>query len=450
MTDSALTRPAELPEDGAPGQARARARASRRRRATVTFTVLALLLAAGGYTAAAASAPLPALLVTLSNGAGAGADIETEISAVSAGAQAIVDERPLPTAIGWAHGTEVWANDGAAYPIASIVKLVTALVTLEAEPLAPGTNGPIYTWTAEDRERQDEYVAMMGIAHPIPVGTELTVRDMLTLMLLPSSNDFAAAFAYRVFGDNESFLAAVERFSAQHGLTSLTVVEPTGLDEGNRASAADLVRIARLALQNPTIREFTSMQSVEMPWGIGTIENTNPLLGEMPGVVGLKTGTLEAAGYNLVVAQETNVHGRDLVKISVTLARPDQWERAESGRIVLSAMDDLPQLVDLVAAGENIGSIVTWQGETVPLITAGAAAVTLLPGEGTQRSIELGSGLGSGLGVGLGSGPAGTPVGDVVITAPEEVASVPIVTTDPIIEPDLWWRLTHPHELFGW
>lgn len=420
---------------------RRRFSARRRRRLAITVVILALLVAAGGYVAAAATAPLPELRAVLA------VEAETQIDADSSGAEAAVASQDLPTAIGWADGEQVWSNDDTAYPLASVSKLITVLVCMEAQPLEPGADGPTYVWTEADVQRQNEYLAMEGVAYPIPVGTEITLRQMLQFIFLPSSNDYAAAYAYWVFGDNDAFLAAVEEWKAKHGLESLSFVEPTGMDEGNRANAADLVRIARLALQNPTTLEFTGMQSAEMPWGIGLIENTNPLLGEVPGVIGIKTGALGVVGYNFVLAQQADAFGREIVNISVTLARPTKEDRAASGREMLGLMAPLPQEVEVVAEGERVGSVTTWTGETVDLVTAAGAGVVLLPGEAARRTIEQ---LGP-----VTAGAAGGTAGTVRIAAPAgavsgEAGPVAVVTTAPIREPDLMWRLTHPAEVFGW
>lgn len=411
-----------------------RRRMIRRRRRTVAALLVLLLAAGGAYVAACALAPLPGLQAALA------VEAEQQLDAEAAPAEAAVAQQQLPTAIGWADGEAVWTNDDTAYALGSVSKLITVLVCMEAQPLEPGADGPTYVWTDEDRARQDYYLSLDGVAYPIPAGTEITLREMLQFIFLPSSNDYAYAYAMWVFGDNDAFLAAVEQFKAKYGLESLNFVEPTGMDDHNRASAADLVRIARIALDNPTVREFNGMQSAEMPWGIGLIENTNPLLGELPGVIGVKTGMLSTVGYNFVAAQEADALGRWVVNISVTLARPSKEARAESGREMLGLMAGMPQQLEIVAEGEEIGSVTTATGERIPLVTTGGASAVLLPGEAARRTIELRA---------VEAGPAGSPAGAVLVATPTGSVEVPVVTAGEIAEPDLWWRLTHPSVLFG-
>lgn len=421
-----------------PADPHPRRRMSRRRirRLTATLTVLALLLA-GGYTAAAALTPLPAPIIE----AEAEAEPQRTFEADPAAAQAAVDAEALPTAVGWLHDDEVWSNSDAAIPIASISKLVTVLVALEQQPLEAGEEGPVHVWTAADRALQEEYVARQGVAFPIPVGTEVTTRQMLTLALVPSANDFAAAYAYSIFGDNDGFIAAVDDWKARHGLDSLELVEPTGMDERNAATASDVLRIARIALRQPAIAEITRLSSAELPWGIGLVESTNPLFGVTPGILGAKTGYTNVAGYNLAAARASGASGRELVQLSVVLGRPSPEDRVFSSLAALDALDSAPQAVELVAEGEEIGAAVTVDGVRIPLVTTAAASAVLVPGEAATRIAELEP---------PGEGAAGQAAGAVRVETPVGAEEIPVVTTEAIVEPDLWWRLTHPALVFGW
>ncbi len=414
------------------------ARPGRRRGATILVASLvtaALALAfTGGYVAWSALAPIPEPAVEFS------ADSQTPVTTEAATTQNSVNSEPLPTAIGWLHDEAVWSNDPTPHPLASITKLITVLVALEQAPLEPGADGPVHVWSQADSARQDYYLSIEGVAYPIPVGTSITTRQMLTLIFLPSANDYAAAYAYSVFGDNSSFVAAVEAWKARHGLDSITIVEPTGLDERNVASAADLVRVARLALDNPTVTEFTSTATAELPWGIGTVENTNPLLGVLPGILGVKTGSLNTVGYNYIVAQQSNASGRELVKIAVTLGRNSKVERAASGSQMLELMDGLAQTAEVVAEGETVGVAVAADGTRTSLLAAGSASTVLVPGESVGRIMEVEV---------PPVGKTGDRVGVTRVQTPSGTEEVAVALGGPIQPPDLWWRVTHPAALFG-
>ncbi|QIK63630.1 D-alanyl-D-alanine carboxypeptidase [Leucobacter viscericola] len=409
---------------------------AKRRGLRATVAILAtLILLLAGYTFAVASAALPEPTVKLEMSA------EETFTAATDDVQAAVDAQTLPTAIGWADQDEVWSNDPKTYPLASISKLITVLVCLERQPLDPGADGPVHIWSEADAARQQAYLADDGVAYPIPVGTELTLHQMLTLIFLPSANDYAAAYAYSVFGDNDSFVAAVNDWKQRHGFDSVTLVEPTGMDESNIASVSDILRIGRLALQNPTITEFTRMPSADMPWGIGTIENTNPLLTELPGVLGLKTGRSSSAGFNYLVAQEGEAFGRPLVKIAVTFGRASKEGRAQSGRDMLGALEGLPQQVEVVEQGARVGVATTVDGVEIPLVAAETASAVLLPGEVATRTTKVSD---------VGAAKAGAKVGSIGIASPTGDTRMDVTTAAAVTEPDFWWRFTHPAAVFGW
>src|SRR5699024_11015038 len=117
-------------------------------------------------------------------------------------------------------------------------KLIMMLVSMEHRPLEPGSEGETYVWTAEDAARTEGYLAVDGVAYRIPVGTEITQRDMLKFIFLPSANDMAHTYALWTFGSNEAFLEALDAWKAEHGFDSITLVEPTGMNTDDRASAA--------------------------------------------------------------------------------------------------------------------------------------------------------------------------------------------------------------------
>ena len=386
------------------------------------LTVLGL----GSYVAACALAPLPEPDLRLEVA-------ETEvIEADESSAQAAVDSQPLPTAVGWLDGDKAWANDDNVYSLASLSKLITVLVGIEEQPLEPGADGPVYTWTQHDRERQDYYISLDGVAFPIEVGTEITMRQMLTFIFLPSSNDYAETYANWVFGDNETFLAAVEEWKERHGFDSLEFVEPTGMDEGNKANVIDLLSIARMVLENPTLAEFTGTASAEMPWGIGVIENTNPLLTTEPGIIGVKTGRSLSAGFNFIAAQRAEAGDREIVKMSVTLGRGSVEERAQSGRDMLALIDPLPQQVEVTSEGEQVGTLTSVDGQVVRLLVSESTSVWLLPGEAGTRTVS-----------------ASRDGSKISIEAPGVQSDVLVHHEGEITEPDLWWRLTNPGLLFG-
>lgn len=405
---------------------------SPRRGLRIGIIAASVAVLALGYVAVCAAAPLPELHPRLTVDAAQTYRPDPEVSP-----QRIVNQQDEPTAIGWADDTGAWTNDfDTPRQLASITKIVTVLVCLDAEPVEAGSDGPRYTLTERDAEIREDVLRSDGVVADVPVGRSLTTRQFVELALLPSANNYAIGLAERVFGTNAAFQKAVVAWAADHDLRTLRISEPSGLSDRNVASATDVVELGRLALAEPLIAEVVAEPWTEIP-GIGPIENSNPLLGD-EGVVGIKTGTLSSVGYNLLVARESRVGDRESVAIAAVLGRPTPKDRARDSRAV---MRDAPKAVDavtLVDAEARIGTVRTWQGRTVELRPAKGATAALLPAETASRTVEVGA---------MGAGEAGRTAGVIRVSAPDGNTSVPVITSAEIVEPDLWWRLTHPIEL---
>lgn len=391
-----------------------------------TLAAAAAVLAVGAaYVAASALVPLPAPTLTLEVPATARHAVD------GAPVQEIVDAEQQPTAVGWLDGDDVWANDDEAHPLASITKLVTVLVGQEAAPLALGEDGPSYTWTEADVEFQAELAELDGIAYPIPVGTDVTRRQLLTLALVPSANDFATAYARSVFGDNDAFVAAAADWAEREGLDSLRVTEPSGMDDGNVASAADVVLLARLILFDPVLTEIVDTETASFPWGIGEVENTNPLLGTLPDAVGVKTGHTDTAGYSLAAAANGELGGRELTRIAVVLGRDSLDEREDDARDLLSRLATFPEEHEVTEEGEYLGTLTSADGQFVEVSVDDTYSEVLIPGEVITRAVQTTAAEES-----------------VIVAGPQGARHIAVVREGTFAEPSLWWRLTHPHVLF--
>ena len=180
---------------------------------------------------------------------------------------------------------------GSERAIASITKLMTALVVLEQTELA-------------DVVRVSAGAAGIGESTVnLRAGEELTVAELLRATLIPSANDAAEALALHVGqGSAERFVALMNAKADELGLTDTTFENPHGLDEpGHVSSARDATTLMRYALGVPFIRETLSRSSVSLPGG-RTFPTTDDLLGSWPPLVGGKTGHTRDAGWSEAAA----------------------------------------------------------------------------------------------------------------------------------------------------
>lgn len=138
--------------------------------------------------------------------------------------------------------------------IASITKLMTAMVTLDAEL---DLNEEIVIGN-EDVDR------LKGTGSRLALGTRLTREELLNLALIASENRAAAALSRAYPGGRDAFIAAMNRKSRELGMRESHFIDGTGLSSGNRATAADLVKMVEAAYRYPLIRQITSTGSYDV------------------------------------------------------------------------------------------------------------------------------------------------------------------------------------------
>ncbi len=320
--------------------------------------------------------------------------------------------------------------------MASITKVVTALVVLEEMPLSPGEQGPEYRFTSRDRSLYWSYRQNGESALDVPVGASLTQFQMLQGMLIGSANNYADRLAANIWPTDAVFAAAANSWLRSHGVPGITVVEPTGMDPRNVATPEALLVLATKALANPVIAEIVATPAVELP-GVGLIRNTNGLLAD-PGVVGIKTGALDI--YNLLSAKNITIGETVVRTYASVLGQPDSDSRLAASRALYAQLEAELQPVPSVTSGTTVGRVTTEWGQDVPIVTAKDASVILWNGgTGTpDTTFSLGD-----------ARDEGAEVGTLTVTGPLDKTSVDLRLSADIEPPSAWWRLTHPLDLLG-
>ena len=174
-------------------------------------------------------------------------------------------------------------------PIASITKLMTVLVALARTDPDDGLVVP----------RQAAAVGESTIH--LRAGERVTVHDLIEAALIQSANDAATALALHVSGSIPSFAVLMNRKAAQLGLRETHFVRPDGLDvAGHVSSARDVTTLARVAMNDPTVRSIVRLRSADAAGR--HLFTWNDLLGRFPGIIGVKTGHTSAAGWSQVAA----------------------------------------------------------------------------------------------------------------------------------------------------
>ncbi|MDN3496991.1 hypothetical protein QL996_13700 [Planococcus sp. APC 4015] len=320
--------------------------------------------------------------------------------------------------------------------IASITKIVTALVVLEEQPLAVGEQGPEYRFTARDRTAYWQYRENGESAVDVPVGAALSQYQMLEAMLVGSGNNYADRLASGLWPTDAVFATAANTWLRTHGVTGVTVAEPTGLDARNVATPASLLVLAQKALANPVIAEIVAKPSVDLP-GVGVIENTNRMLAD-PGVIGVKTGTLDT--WNLLTAKNLTIGDATVRVYASVLGQPDNDSRIAATRALYTQLEAELQPQTAVPARTTVGRVTTAWGEDVAIVSTADSSLIMWNGELPEAASEFSLG---------DLRASGDEVGSLTLTTALGRSTVALALDDDIADPTPWWRLTHPLELFG-
>ena len=197
-------------------------------------------------------------------------------------------------------------NPQAVLPIASITKLMTAMVVVESglnlsEPLTVS---------------QDDVDTEKGSRSRLKVGTQLSRGEMLHLALMSSENRAAHSLGRHFPGGLEAFVGAMNAKAQQLGMVDTRYVEPTGLSSRNQSSANDLSLLVKAAYGHPIIRELSTTQEAQFPVGPRQVQfrTTNGLVRNPSWDIGLqKTGYISEAGRCLVM--QAQLAGRKLIMV---------------------------------------------------------------------------------------------------------------------------------------
>ena len=198
--------------------------------------------------------------------------------------------------------------------MASTTKIMTALLTAEAGDLDRKFTADSYAINVE------------GTSMGLREGDIVTRRALLYGMLLPSGNDAANAAAVSVSGSMQAFAELMNKKAGELGLKNTHFVNPSGLDaDGHYTTAYDLARLTAAALSNPVFADICKCADARVEFGnppyLRSLANSNKLLWQYDGCIGVKTGFTDNARRCLVSAAE-----RDGVRlIAVTLNAPDDW-----------------------------------------------------------------------------------------------------------------------------
>jgi D-alanyl-D-alanine carboxypeptidase (penicillin-binding protein 5/6) len=310
-------------------------------------------------------------------------------------------------------------------PVASLTKIMTALLVLDA------------TEPGERVAASGTAAAQEGAELGLKRGEVQPVRQLLYALMLQSANDAAVALAEHVGGSVGGFIERMNRGVRRLGLHRTRFASPNGLDDSGYSTALDLARITIEAYERPVFGEVVATRFREIPAPRGKprqIQSRNALLWLYPRAIGVKTGYTAAAGFCIVAAAERE----DLRLVAVVLGSPD--EAYSDGAALLSYGFEAFDRRDVFTAGQEAGEVRV-QGRAVP-VTAGRSLELLLPA-GVDPRMEVVPARGLSLPV-----EGGERVGAIVVRAADgtRYGRIPAIALRDARRPPTpevpWWDAT--------
>ena len=226
-------------------------------------------------------------------------------------------------------------------PIASLAKVMAAHLILKHYPLSGAQDGFTITVTLAQAQAEAEDAAEGQSVVAVRAGEQLTERQMLEALLIPSGNNIAHMLAAQVAGSEARFVAEMNDEARALGMDDTIYTDPSGFDPSTVSTAADQLRVFEQAMRVPVFRQIVSMPSVTLPVA-GTLTNYNPLIAL--GYAG-KTGSDSAAKGCLAFFTNVMVGGRRQSAVGVVLG---QGQGSDTRALLAAAGEAAEQLVDAI------------------------------------------------------------------------------------------------------
>ncbi len=324
-------------------------------------------------------------------------------------------------------------------PMASISKIITALVVLNAKPLGATAAGPTITFDKADAALYDKYYVLNATIAAMPANSSMSEYDAIETMLVVSACNYAEALDDWAFGSVPAAMSATRTWLRTHSLTGTTMVEPTGLDAGNKSTPSDLITIGKLAMANPAIASIVAKKTLDVP-SLPSMPNTNDLLG-VDGIDGIKTGTLETAGSDLLFSATATVGTPKALTITgVVLGGENHASVDTTVRDLIASVLSGFHTVQLGNQGQVVGTYSTAWGAKAKMVLDKDASVLTWSNTPVTSTITTTT---------LKTGSRGEKVGQVTWVAGKSTVTAPVILAGRIVAPTAWWRLTHPAQLLG-
>ncbi|WP_104135382.1 D-alanyl-D-alanine carboxypeptidase family protein [Cryobacterium sp. Y62] len=401
-----------------------------------------VILGFGVYGPAMLLGPLPAVTATtVTPTTGASASTPPVLSANGASAIAVLAATTSDVsgttsigAVSQAAEPIAVAGTADALPMASIAKVVTALVVLDAKPIAEGESGPVVTLTAADFQSYLDYDRAGARSVTVFADEQWTELEFLQALLLGSSNNHADSVARWAFGSLDAYVEAANAWLAENGLTDSAVVDATGLSDGSAGTATDLARLAGLAATDPIVSSIVERPASALADRRG-VENTTSFLPE-EGITGISRSYTDAAGVCFLFTAEVSDGASSFTFSGAFIGEPTYDAlTADLTALMESARAGVGPLSVLAAGDEYAAFESAWGEEASAVVGVSRTRYAWQAATPEAATVTLKD---------FTTARTGANIGKVQLTVAGEKLSAALKLDRAINNPGPGWRLLHP------
>ena len=326
-------------------------------------------------------------------------------------------------------------GDNSPRPMASVAKVMTALVVVADHPLPPAQQGDTVTVTADDFANYQREAGGGQSVVAVQPGETLTERQLLDGMLIPSGNNFADLLARWDAGSTDAFVAKMNSRAAALGMKQSHFADASGFSDQTVGTPSDLILAGEALMNEPVLAQIVGQGQVDLPVA-GTSFNVDYALGAQ-GIVGIKTGSSPKAGACFLFAATAKIGGKAALVVGAVMNEPTLDDAFAASEKLVAAVVPALKLVPAVSASEAVAEYRSPWGSRTGLVAQKDISLFAWPGMILHRRVNAPAvqpPLSDGVAVGtfaawVGSGPP---------------QSVPLATDGPLFEPGNMWRLTRP------
>jgi serine-type D-Ala-D-Ala carboxypeptidase (penicillin-binding protein 5/6) len=326
-------------------------------------------------------------------------------------------------------------GDNSARPMASVAKVMTALVVVADHPLKPADTGESVTVSPADLADYQAQAAGGQSVVKVAAGETLTERQLLDGLLVPSANDYADILARWDAGTLDAFVTKMNKRAASLGMTKSHFADPSGFSPATVGTPGDLILAGQALMSDATLAQVVSQPQVDLPLA-GTAVNFDYALGTQ-GIVGIKTGSSPAAGACFLFAAARKIPGLPVTVLGAVMDEPTLADALTASEQLVAATVAAVKLVPAVVSAQAVAEYRSPWGSRTGLVAQKDVFLPGWPGLIIHRRVDA---------------PAATPpltdgeaAGSVTAwIGSGQPQSVPLATDGPLFEPGGFWRLTRP------